>query len=152
MLNALSEKIALSKTAAAEAVDIPKAEIVEEKTIPFLEVLRPLSDNPAETLNFIISKLEEANFEFNLLSKVDKLPNGKNPYGLNGAIAAMIDFLYQYIYFKKEYSLEEIFKAYTSYTGNSIAKLKIFLAEFRQDNSYLKHFQKLKKLKINKMK
>jgi hypothetical protein len=96
--------------------------------------------------------LGEAGFELQLLSKVDKLPNGKNPYSLNGAIAAMVDFFYQNNYFKKEYSLEQIFKAYSTYTGNSIAKLRSFLSEFRQDNSYIKHFEKLKQLKINKLK
>ncbi len=121
-------------------------------TVSFLNVLKPLNNNPTETLNFITAKLEEAKFEIKLLSKVHKLPNGKNPYGLNGAIAAMIDFFFQHNYFKKEYNLEEIFKAYTGYTGNSIAKLKPFLSEFRQDNSYIKHFEKLKQLKISKLK
>jgi hypothetical protein len=152
LLRALSEKITLSKTTAVEAGDIPKPETVGEKAISFLEVLRPLNDNPAETLHFINLKLEEANVEFNLLTKVDKLPNGKNPYGLNGAIAAMIDFFYQHNYFKREYSLEQIFNTYSTYTGNSIAKLRTFLSEFRDDNSYIKHFDKLKRLKINKLK
>jgi hypothetical protein len=124
----------------------------ESKTTSFLDVVKPLTNDPTETLNFIASKLEEAKFDLNLLSKIDKLPNGKNPYGLNGAIAAMIDFFYQHNYFKKEYTLEEIFKAYSAYSGNSIAKLKTFLSEFRQDNSYIKHFEKLKQLKISKLK
>jgi hypothetical protein len=84
--------------------------------------------------------------------KIDKLSNGKNPYGLNGAIGAMIDFFYQHNYFKKEYNLEEIFKAYFAYTGNAIAKLKTFLSEFRHENSYIKHFEKLKQLKVSKLK
>jgi hypothetical protein len=103
-------------------------------------------------MKFIQSKLEEAGFELQLLSKVDKLPNGKNGYGLNGAIAATIDFFYQYNYFSNAYSIQQIFKAYSNYTGNSIAKLSSFLSEFRQDNSYIKHFDKLKRLKINKLK
>jgi len=124
----------------------------ESKSRSFLDLLKPINNNPHETLKLITAKTEEADFEFDLFSKVNKLPNGKNPYGLNGAITAMIDFFYQHNYFKKDYSLEEIFKAYSTYTGNSIAKLKTFLSEFRQDNSYLKHFNKLKQLKINKMK
>jgi hypothetical protein len=66
-------------------------------------------------------------------------------------MAAIIDFFYQLHYFKKEYNLDEIFKAYLNYSRNTIGKLKSFISEFRQDNSYIKHFDKLKKLKINKL-
>lgn len=48
--------------------------------------------------------------------------------------------------------MEDVFKAYSAYTGNSIAKLKTFLSDFRKDNSYIKHFNKLKQLKINTLK
>jgi len=105
-----------------------------------------------ETVQFIISKWAEAEFDLNIFLKVAKLPNGKNPYGLNGAIAAMIDFFWQHNYFKKGYSMEEVFKAYMAYTGNSIGKLKSFFVDFRKDKSYIKHFEKLKQLKINKLK
>ena len=60
-------------------------------------------------------------------------------------------FFYQHRYFKKEYSLEEIFKAYLEYSGNTIGKLHTFLSDFRDDKSYRKHFAKLKALKINKL-
>ena len=126
--------------------------ITEKKIVRFPDTLRPLKTDPSETLDFIIAKVEEANFDFPLFNRIEKLPNGKNPYGLNGAIAAMIDLFYQLNYFKKEYQLEDIFKAYSAFTGNHIAKLKNFISEFRQDNSYLKHFDKLKQLKINKLK
>jgi hypothetical protein len=153
ILKALTEKIA-SLTTAHRTPQAPgeKKGANETKATSFLDLLKLINDDPIQTLSFIKDQLEAASFEFNLFTKIDKLPNGKNPYGLNGAIAAMIDFFYQYDYFKKEYNLEEIFKAYSSYTGNSIAKLKTFLSEFRQDNSYMKHFEKLKKLKINKLK
>ncbi|MEJ7770196.1 MAG: hypothetical protein WKF89_20425, partial [Chitinophagaceae bacterium] len=52
---------------------------------------------------------------------------------------------------KKEYTLEQIFKAYLQYSGNSIGKLKTFLSEFRNDNSFIKHAEKLKQLKIKKL-
>ena len=90
-------------------------------------------------------------FEFDIFSLVERFPNGKNQYGLNGCIAAAIDFFYQLGYFKSEYTLEQIFKAYSSYTGNSIGKLKVFISEFRHDNSYIRHTAKLKALKINKL-
>lgn len=96
-------------------------------------------------------KAEEAGFEFNLFSPVPRLENGKNPYGLNGCMAAMIDYFYQLNYFKKEYTLEQIFKAYLQYSGNSIGKLKTFLSEFRNDNSFINHVEKLKALKIKKL-
>jgi hypothetical protein len=153
ILKALTEKIASRKT--VHNITKPAEEeiaAIEAKARSFLDFLKPINNDPLQTVSFIKDKLEAAGFEFNLFSRIDKLPNGKNPYGLNGAIAAMIDFFYQYDYFKKEYTLEEIFTTYFSYTGNSIAKLKTFLSEFRQDNSYVKHFEKLKKLKINKLK
>jgi hypothetical protein len=121
------------------------------KNILFMEVLRPMDGSPENTLKFIKDKVEEAGFEFKLFSPVNKLSNGKNPYGLNGCMAAMIDFFSKLHYFKKDYSLEEIFKAYLTYSGNSLGKLHSFLAEFRDDKSYEKHFAKLKALKINKL-
>ena len=113
-------------------------------TVSFLEVLKPINGKPEETLQFIKQKTEEADFNFKIFSKIPRLENGKNPYRFNGCIAAMIDFFYQHNYFKKVYSLEEIFKAYLQYSGNTIGKLKTFLSEFRQDNSYLKHLISLK--------
>src|SRR3989337_956092 len=112
-------------------------------SLSFPEMLKPLNNSSQETLEFIVDKLHEADLEFPLFTRIPKLPNGKNPYGMNGAIAAMIDYFYQQGYFKKDHSLEEIFYAYSSYTGNHIAKLKPFLSEFRQDKSYLKNFAKL---------
>jgi hypothetical protein len=153
ILKALTEKIASLKT--VQRVPKPADEentVIVTKATSFLDLLKPINSHPLQTVHILQHKLEEAGFEYNLFSKIDKLPNGKNPYGLNGAIAAMIDFFYQHEYFKKEHGLEEIFKSYASYTGNSIAKLKSFLSEFRHDNSYVKHFEKLKKLKINKLK
>jgi hypothetical protein len=117
----------------------------------FLEVLTPIEGSPETTLQFIKDKTEQAGFDFKIFSPVMRLPNGKNPYGLNGTMGAMIDFFYQHRYFKKEYDLEDIFKAYLRYSGNTIGKLHTFLSEFREDKSYLKHFAKLKALKINKL-
>jgi hypothetical protein len=153
ILKALTEKIASLKS--VHNITKPAEEeitAIEAKPRSFLDLLKPINNDPLQTVSFLKDKLDAAGFEFNLFTKIDKLPNGKNPYGLNGAIAAMIDFFYQYDYFKKEHKLEEIFKSYFFYTGNSIPKLKTFLSEFRQDNSYVKHFEKLKKLKINKLK
>ncbi len=115
-----------------------------------MEILNPTNGSAEKTLCFIKQKISEANFEFDIFSLVERFPNGKNQYGLNGCIAAAIDFFYQLGYFKNDYTLEQIFKAYASYTGNSIGKLKVFISEFRHDNSYIKHTVKLKGLKINK--
>ncbi|MCW3092191.1 MAG: hypothetical protein JWP81_3260 [Ferruginibacter sp.] len=122
----------------------------QEVNTSFIEVLYPMNGNAEETLQFIIQKTAEANFEFNIFSQVKRFPNGKNQYGLNGSIAAAIDFFYQLGYYKKDYNLEQIFKAYSLHTRNTIGKLKVFLSEFRQDNSYLKHIAKLKELKIDR--
>lgn len=119
--------------------------------LPFLEIVKPINGNPEATLQLIKTKMEEAGFDCDLFVSIKKLPNGKNPYGLNGRIAAMIDFFYQNNYFKKEYSLEQIFLAYFHFSGNNIGKFKVFLSEFREDNYYLKYFGLLKSLKINKM-
>lgn len=153
VLKVLTEKIASFQTQENQPEIIPQ-EITATgvKTTSFVDMLRPIKDSSRETLDFIISKWAEAEFDLQIFSKVDKYSNGKNAYGLNGAIAAMIDFFWQNNYFKKGYNLEEVFKAYSAYTGNSIAKLKTFLSDFRKDNSYIKHFNKLKQLKINKLK
>jgi hypothetical protein len=63
------------------------------------------------------------------------LKTAKNPYRLNGCITATIDFFYQYGYFKDQYSLEEIIKAFLRYSGNEIGKLHSYLSEFREDGS-----------------
>ncbi len=120
-------------------------------TTIFLEVLSPINGTSEETLQFIIETLDEADFGFKLFSRIPRLENGKNPYGLNGCIAAMIEFFYQHNYFKKDYNLEEIFKAYLRYSGNTIGKLKTFISVFRHDNSFIKHSEKLRKLKISKL-
>ena len=117
----------------------------------FLEVLRPMHGSPEETLQFMMRKTKEAGFEFNIFSGVPRLDNGKNPYGLNGCMGAMIEFFYQLNYFKKEYSFEEILKAYLQYSGNNIGKLKTFISEFRQDKSFMKYTDKLKALKIERL-
>jgi|GEM_PF-1264775 len=140
--------------------EVESASIPEEPAEPpassprqvlFLEVLTPMDGGPETTLQFIKDKTEQADFDFDIFSTITRLPNGKNPYGLNGAMGAMIDFFYQHKYYKKEYGLEEIFKAYLQYSGNTIGKLHTFLSDFREDKSYLKHFAKLKALKINKL-
>ena len=124
----------------------------EVKLSSFTDMLNPIENDWRETLEFVRIAVQTAGFEGDLFSKIPKLPNGKNPYGLNGTIAAMIDFFYQHNYFKKEYLLEHIFKAYSAYSGNHIAKLKSFLSEFREDKTYLKYYSKLGELKLKKLK
>jgi hypothetical protein len=124
-------------------------EPVLSKPVRFVEMLAPMEGHPEATLQFIVDKVAAAGFDFNIFHPVTRLPNGKNPYGLNGCMAAMIDFFYQNQYFKKKYSLEDIFKAYLEYTGNTVGKLHTFLSNFRKEKSYLKHFTKLKALRIN---
>jgi hypothetical protein len=128
-----------------------EAPIADPPALVFLEMFRPMDGDPANTLRFIEAKTEEAGFTFKLFSPVTQLANGKNPYGFNGTAAAMIDFFYQHQYFKKEYSLEQIFGAYLRHSGNSIGKFKTFLSEFRNDRHYRQSFAKLKALKISKL-
>ena len=134
-----------------------KKEILTENTlngtipIDFLDMLRPMNGSTAATFQYIRDQTEKANIEFNIFLPVAQLENGKNPYGLNGCIAAVIDYYYQRNFFIKEYSLEQIFKAYAVFSGNSIGKLKPFLSTFRQDKNYVKYFSKLQTLKINKL-
>lgn len=153
LFNALKEKITSFET----KEDIPKI-ITEEtaanevKTVLFVEMLKPINNSSEATLDFIISKWTEAEFKLNIFSKVDKSADGKNAHGLNGAIAAMIDFFWKQNYFKEGYNMEEIFKAYFTYSSNYIAKFRTVLSHFREDNYYIEYFNKLKQLKINKMK
>lgn len=154
ILSALDNKIASLSPALSPTQENPLStaqEIQANNTPIFLEMLRPMNGGAEETLQFIKSKLSEADFEFNLFESIPKLANGKNPYGLNGCIAAMIEFFYQHNYFKPEHTLEEIFKAYQFYSGNRIGKLKVFISEFRNDNNFRKYSARLKELKISRL-
>lgn len=133
-----------------ESMEVTDPPLIKEHILSFMEILNPTNGSAEETLRFIEQKTSEANFEFKIFSLVVRFPNGKNQYGLNGCIAAAIDFFYQLGYFKNDYNLLQIFKAYSSHTGNTIGKLKVFISEFRHDNSYIKHTAKLKALKIHK--
>jgi hypothetical protein len=119
--------------------------------ILFLETLRPMNGSTERTLEFIKNKIIDAGFEFNIFSPVPKLENGKNQYGLNGSIAAMIEFFFQHDYFKREYALHELFRSFLGYSGNSIAKLNHFITGFRDNRSFIRQYEKLKKLKISKL-
>jgi hypothetical protein len=160
LLSAIEKRIAefpepLNNPPFSEKPDPPPAADTDPQAAPkmiiFLEVLRPMNGSPEETLQFILQKVEKAGLDHNVTTQVTRLSNGKNPYGFNGAIGAVIDHFYQLNFFKKEYSLEEIFKAYLHYSGNRIGKLKTFISEFREDKSFLKNSAKLKALKINKL-
>ena len=154
LLEALEKRIAgLNESADEKKEELKWVEpaAIKEASLSFIEILNPMNGSAEETLRFIMQKTTEANFDFDIFSRLDRLPNGKNPYGLNGCIAAAIDFFYQLGYFKKDYGLEQIFKAYSFYTGNTIGKLKVFISEFRHDKSYTRHTAKLKALKINKL-
>jgi hypothetical protein len=121
------------------------------KALLLQDVLRPMNGSTKSTMEFIKAKMIDTKYEYDIFSPVSKLENGKNQYGLNGCMAAMIDFFYQHNYFKKEYTLIEIFKAYLNYSGNSIAKLKPFISGFREDKSFVKYYERLTKLKISKL-
>lgn len=157
ILQAVEKKMAESSKPLVQPATVEEPAILVDgkppaaKSLSFLDVLESINGSPEETLQFIRQKIGEAGFEFNLFSSIPKSDNGKNLYGLNGCIAAMIDCFYQLRYFKKEYTLEQIFKAYLQYSGNSIGKLKTFISEFRNNNSYIKHTEMLKKLKIKKL-
>lgn len=100
ILQAVEKRIAeLGKPLLQTAV-VEEPAVLEDATLPaakplsFLEVLEPMNGSPEETLQLIKQKTEEAGFEFNLFLPVPRLENGKNPYGLNGCMAAMIDHFY----------------------------------------------------------
>ncbi|MDN3657074.1 hypothetical protein QWZ08_15600 [Ferruginibacter paludis] len=147
LLQALTEQLEERLKSADE-----KKEIIEEPEFPTFEaLLNPVNGGEAATLELIKQKVSEARFEFDIFSRIAKLPNGKNPYGLNSTISAVIDHFYQLGYFKKEADLKTIFRSYSVYTGNSIGKFNIFISEFRNEERYKKNMAKLKALKINKL-
>lgn len=122
-----------------------------ETTPTFLSMLVPINGSHLETLNYIDEKVKASGCKFEIFRSIRKSRDNRNPYGFNGCVAAVIDHFYQLNYFDPAYSLEEIFLAYFKHTGNNIAKFSTFMSEFRQDNSYLKHIEMLKQLKINKL-
>jgi hypothetical protein len=118
---------------------------------PFLQLVRPMNGNPEETLQYITTQTELAGFEFPLFSPVQHLASGKNPYGFNGAMAAMLKFFYDRNYFIKEHGFVEVFNSYLQYSGNRIPKLRSFLASYQDDRHFQKYISNLKDLKINKL-
>ena len=111
ILQAWSEKISSFETKEDQPEIVPEETTSSEvKITSFAETFKPLNNSSHETLDFIILKCSEAESNLHIFSKVDKLPNGKNPSGLNGAIGAMMDFFCQHNYFKKGYNLEEVLK------------------------------------------
>jgi hypothetical protein len=56
-------------------------------SILFSELLRPTNGSSEKTLEFIKERRADAGFDFAIFSLVRRLPNGKNPYGLNGCMA-----------------------------------------------------------------
>ncbi|MFB6455896.1 hypothetical protein ACE38W_11550 [Chitinophaga sp. Hz27] len=126
--------------------------VAPAETVPtFLSMLIPINGSQLVTLNYIDEKVKETGCKFEIFRSIRKSKDNRNPYGFNGCVAAVIDYFYQLNYFDTAYSLEQIFHAYFEHTGNYIAKFSTFMSEFRQDNSYLKHVEMLKQLKINKL-
>ena len=158
-LNAVEKKIARSVLAPfiGEAVPPPPPsthDVEKPKDGPildFLKLVRPMNGSPEETLRFITNQTEQAGYKWPLFSPVQRLNNGKNPYGFNGAIAAMIYHFQQLGYIDKGHRFDDVFKAYLTYSQNGIGKLPTFLANYRQDNQYRKYLSNLKDLKINKL-
>lgn len=150
--NRTAIKEALERRTAGQSTETIHPTDEQQPSEPsFLDLLRPMNDSSHETLYFIARKTEEAEFPHNLFQPVPKLTNGKNPYGLNGSMAAMIDFFYQHNYFKKGCTPEQIFRAYFAYSGNEPGKRSTFFSEFRDDNNFIKYSDKLKALKIQKL-
>ena len=119
--------------------------------ISLLTMLKPLDGTPENTLQFMISSAKEAGLEYNIFIQVPRLVNGKNPYGLNSTILAILDHFFQLGYFNRIYNLENILMAYFDFSGNHIKKLKICLSEFRQNKRYQKNMSHLISLKIKKL-
>lgn len=150
IMKALTERLSAFEQAGKKGMGGKSTKIPPD--LPdFPDMLRPMNRDKSLTLNFIREKSLEADPQYNLFRPVRKLGNGKNPYGLNGRMAAMLDFFYQLDYFREEYTLPEIFKAYLRFSGNSIGKLSTFLSEFRADKAFLRFSEKLKSLGIEKL-
>jgi hypothetical protein len=153
MLEAVNKQIAaLSPPPPAPNPVIPSP-VESESTIPitFLSILRPMNGSPEETLRFIAEQVDKAGIPFALFSPAELIYKNKNPYGLNGAMAATIRYFLDRGYFNKEYSFAEVFKSYLAYSGNKVGKLPSFLENYQEDGHFRKYFDKLKELKISKL-
>jgi hypothetical protein len=140
-----------SPSSDSAAIDDPPVKPEPPEPISFLSLVRPMNGSADETIQFITDQVKQAGFPFALFSKVDRLPNGKNRYGLNGAMAAMVRFFYDRNYFNKEYEFVDVFTSYLHFTGNSVGKLPTFLENYQEDGHFQKYFDKLKDLKISKL-
>ena len=104
-------------------------------TVSFLEVLKPINGKPEETLQFIKQKTEDADFDFKIFSRIPRLENGKNPYGFNGCIAAMIDFSTSTITSKKYTAWNKSLKLICNIPAIQLENLRL---GFMRDNRYEK--------------
>jgi len=123
----------------------------EISPLDFFQLVRPMNGSPEETIRFITNKTQQAGYKFSPFTPVKRLANGKNPYGFNGAAAAMIYHFQQLGYIDKEYVFVDVFKAYLKYSQNTVGKLSTFLANYREDNQFRKYLSNLKELEINKL-
>ena len=129
----------------------PPATAAPQPSISFLNLVRPMNGSSDETIKFIIDQVKQAGIPFALFSKVARLRNGKNRYGLNGAMAAMVRFFYDRNYFNRDYEFVDVFTSYLLFSGNSIGKLQTFLENYQEDSHFQKYLENLKDLKINKL-
>jgi len=105
-----------------------------------------------DTLQLIKDKLKLAEFGYDIFQTIEKGDGGRNQYGLNPRIGAMVDYFSEKNFFLPQCSREQIFQAYMAYTGNKIGKFNIFLSEYRKTRMYKEFYGKLKTLSVNKLK
>ncbi|HVU93714.1 MAG TPA: hypothetical protein VHE34_00755 [Puia sp.] len=153
ILEAVNKRIAALFPPSSAPDPVIPSPVEPESTIPisFLSMVRPMNGTPEETLRFIAEQVDKAGIRFALFSPAERIYKNKNPYGLNGAMAATIRYFFERGYFNKEYSFAEVFKSYLVYSGNKVGKLPSFLENYQEDGHFQKYFDKLKDLKISKL-
>ena len=104
----------------------------------FTDMVNPVFGTVEKTLKYMADQTEEAGFKHAIFERVKKTKGEKNPPGLNDEIAAMVKVFRGKGYFKKDYTFEEIFKAFGKYSHNEAGNTKTYNEGYFRDKNYYK--------------
>lgn len=88
----------------------------------FLEMVNPVCGTVENTLDYIESKIIEANLPHNIFKTIEKTKKGNNQTGLNAEIAAMVHMFQNKGYFKSGFTFKDLFRSFGQYTNNQAGK------------------------------
>lgn len=94
LLETVIERINISIPLEEENIPVLPEKPSSKFPVTFLDMLIPLNGDVQNTLDYLQSKIKEAQFPHNIFQRQPKDGKGRNPVGLNSEIAAMV-YLFQ---------------------------------------------------------